>query len=218
MHFETTRRRFIALLSSLIAFPGTRGLAWGQTPLKSAAGDVLIWFKQPAPEWAAALPVGNGRIGAMVFGGVAQERIALNEDSLWSGGPTDWNNPEARTHLPVVRKLLLEEKDYHAADAECRYLQGPYNQAFEPVGDLLIDFAHTGAATGYRRELNLDTAIAKLPIRRMGQPLPAKCSPPSRRKWWSPGSPAARQEGCSAKFGSAASCVLRSKPREMKSG
>ena len=162
MRFETTRRRFIGLLSSLVAFPRTRGVAWGQTPLKSAAADVLIWFTQPAPEWAAALPVGNGRIGAMVFGGVAQERIALNEDSLWSGGPTDWNNPDAKTHLPVVRKLLLEEKNYHAADAECRYLQGPYNQAFEPVGDLLIDFAHTSASTAYRRELNLDTAIAKV--------------------------------------------------------
>jgi alpha-L-fucosidase 2 len=120
----------------------------------------LIWFTEAAPEWAAALPVGNGRIGAMVFGGVSQERIALNEDTLWSGGPTDWNNPDAKNHLPVVRRLLLEQKDYQGADAECRYMQGPYNQAYEPAGDLLIDFAHSGELSGYRRELNLDTAIA----------------------------------------------------------
>jgi alpha-L-fucosidase 2 len=166
MHFETTRRRFIALLSSLIAFPQTKAVALAKsatpTRLKSAAPDVLLFFTQPAPEWAAALPVGNGRIGAMVFGGVNQERIALNEDTLWSGGPTDWNNPDAKSHLPVVRQLLLQQKDYQGADAECRNMQGPYNQAYQPVGDLLIDFAHTGAVTGYRRELDLDTALVKL--------------------------------------------------------
>ena len=168
MYFETTRRRFIALLSSLIAFPQMKGGALAQTrpsaspALKPPASDILIWFQQAAPEWAAALPVGNGRIGGMVFGGVQQERIALNDDTLWSGGPSDWNNPDAKNHLPVVRKLLLEEKDYQAADTECRNMQGPYNQAYQPLGDLLIDFAHSGAASGYRRELNLDTAIVKV--------------------------------------------------------
>jgi alpha-L-fucosidase 2 len=164
MHFETTRRRFIALLSSLMAFQQTKAIALPKsatpTPLKSAAPDVLLFFTQAAPEWAAALPVGNGRIGAMVFGGVKQERIALNEDTLWSGGPADWNNPEAKNHLPVVRQLLLQQKDYQGADAECRNMQGPYNQAYQPVGDLLIDFAHGSEVSGYRRELNLDTAIA----------------------------------------------------------
>ena len=168
MHFEITRRRFIAWLSSLMVFSKTGGAAWAQTRLpvspglKSPARDVLIWFSQPAPEWAAALPVGNGRIGAMVFGGVEQERIALNEDTLWSGGPSDWNNPNAKKHLPVVRKLLLEDKNYQAADTECRYMQGPYNQAYQPLGDLLIDFVHSGPASGYRRELNLDTASVKV--------------------------------------------------------
>jgi alpha-L-fucosidase 2 len=172
MHFETTRRRFIAVLTSLLAYPRMKASAFAQSQqpanedlrpgLKSPAGDVLVWFERAAPEWAAALPVGNGRIGAMVFGGVPQERIALNEDTLWSGGPRDWNNPDAQNHLPVVRKLLLEQKDYHAADAECRFMQGPYNQAYQPLGDLLIDFAHSTPAGKYRRELNLDTAIAKV--------------------------------------------------------
>ena len=147
-----------------MAFPQTKAVALpksGMPPrLKAAAPDVLLYFNAPAPEWAAALPVGNGRIGAMVFGGVQQERIALNEDTLWSGGPRDWNNPDAKNHLPFVRQLLLQQKDYQGADAECRNMQGPFNQAYEPLGDLRIDFVHSGPVSGYRRELNLDTAIA----------------------------------------------------------
>ena len=184
MSFETTRRRFIAILGSAVASTQAKRSAFGQgqpsssagleshgeqfrepeqsSGLKPVASDVLIWFEQPAPEWAGALPVGNGRLGAMVFGGVQQERIALNEDTLWSGAPRDWNNPDAKNHLPVARKLVLEQKDYHAADAECRYMQGPYNQAYQPLGDLLIDFAHSATASQYRRELDLDTAVAKV--------------------------------------------------------
>ena len=98
----------------------------------------------------------------MVFGTVQQERIALNEDTLWSGGPRDWNNPDAKNHLPVVRKLVLEQQDYQAADHACRRMQGPYNQAYQPLGDLLIDFKHSASISKYGRELNLDTATAKV--------------------------------------------------------
>ncbi len=168
MDFETTRRRFIALISSALASTQIKSSALAETPTfasptqKAEAKDVLIWFEQPASEWAAALPVGNGRIGAMVFGTVQQEHITLNEDTLWSGGPRDWNNPDAKNHLPVVRKLVLEQQDYQAADHECRRMQGPFNQAYQPLGDLLIDFAHSATAGKYRRELNLDTATAKV--------------------------------------------------------
>lgn len=168
MNFETTRRRFITLLSSVVASTQIKRSAFAEAPplsspeLKPKASDVLIWFEHPAAEWAAALPVGNGRIGAMVFGTVQQERIALNEDTLWSGGPTDWNNPAAKNHLPVVRKLVLEGKNYEAADRECRGMQGPYNQAYQPFGDLMIDFEHSAAISEYKRELNLDTAVTKV--------------------------------------------------------
>jgi len=168
MDFETTRRRFITLFSSALASTQIKHRALAETPTyssptqKAEAKDVLIWFEQPAPEWAAALPVGNGRIGAMIFGTVQQERITLNEDTLWSGGPRDWNNPDAKNHLPVVRKLVLDQKDYQAADRECRRMQGPYNQAYQPLGDLLIDFAHSSTTGKYRRELNLDNATAKV--------------------------------------------------------
>ena len=166
MDFETTRRRFITLFSSALASTQMKRSALAETrsyssaTLKTQARDVLIWFEQPAAEWAAALPVGNGRIGAMVFGTVQQERIALNEDTLWSGSPRDWNNPDAKNHLPIVRKLVLEQQDYQAADRVCRRMQGPFNQAYQPLGDLLIDFEHSATAGKYRRELNLDNATS----------------------------------------------------------
>jgi alpha-L-fucosidase 2 len=166
MNLSTTRRRFITLLTSSLALTQVKRSAVAETEtaaspgIKPAANDVLIWFDKPAPEWSDALPVGNGRLGGMVFGDV-QERIALNEDTLWSGYPRDWNNPEAKKHLPIVRDLVLQKKDYKAADAECRHMQGPFNQAYQPLGDLLIDFNHD-TPTAYRRELNLDTATTKV--------------------------------------------------------
>jgi alpha-L-fucosidase 2 len=96
----------------------------------------------------------------MIFGGVASERISLNEDTLWSGAPRDWNNPGAKDHLGTVRNLVIEKQDYHAADQECRKMQGPFNQAYEPLGDLMIDFAHGEDSSGYRRSLDLDSATS----------------------------------------------------------
>jgi alpha-L-fucosidase 2 len=126
----------------------------------SRTGEFLLWFSAPADTWGDALPVGNGRLGAMVFGGSKQERLALNEDTLWSGGPRDWNNPGAKEHLPVVRKFVLEDQAYHQADQECRKMQGPYNQSYEPLADLAITFEHSEQVNGYRRSLDLDTGVA----------------------------------------------------------
>lgn len=122
--------------------------------------DLKLWYRQPAEEWVDALPVGNGRLGAMVFGGITSEHIALNEDTLWSGAPRDWNNPGAKDHLSVVRKMVIEDQDYHGADRECRKMQGPFNQAYEPLGDLLIDFEHSNESISYQRSLDLDSAIS----------------------------------------------------------
>src|SRR5260370_32670950 len=166
MYFATTRRRFLSLLSSLAVSSHSERNAMGDTATSTPSNQhgpdssLLIWLQEPYAKWVDALPLGNGRLGAMVFGGVRQERIALNEDTLWSGYPRDWNNPAAPKSLPVVRRMVLEEKDYQVADQECHKMQGPFNQAFQPLGDLLIDFEHRGDATSYRRELNLDTAIA----------------------------------------------------------
>lgn len=122
--------------------------------------DWVLWYRSPAREWTEALPVGNGRLGAMVFGGTETERLTLNEDTLWSGGPSNWNNPGAYSALPEVRRLVLEEGKYHHADEACLKMQGTYNESYQPAGILLLQMPSAGNATEYRRELNLDTAIA----------------------------------------------------------
>jgi len=121
--------------------------------------DVRLWYRQPAKQWVEALPLGNGRLGAMVFGGVAAERLQLNEITLWSGGPKDWNNPGARAVLPKVRAAVLAGK-YAEADALCLQMQGPYNQSYQPLGDLLLDFPGISAPTNYERRLDLDRGVA----------------------------------------------------------
>ena len=113
---KLTRREFVAGVSALTL----AGDAIGAEP-----SPLVLWFKKPADKWTDALPIGNGRLGAMVFGGVREERLQLNEDTLWSGAPRQWNNPEALQHLAEVRRLVLEEKDYVAADKVCRQMQGP---------------------------------------------------------------------------------------------
>jgi alpha-L-fucosidase 2 len=99
--------------------------------------DMALWYRKPAAQWTDALPVGNGRLGAMIFGGVAWERISLNEDTLWSGSPRPWNNPGAKDHLKIVRAMVIEKQDYHGVDQECRKMQGPFNQAPRRTADRL---------------------------------------------------------------------------------
>lgn len=121
----------------------------------------ILWYKQPARNWVEALPVGNGRLGAMVFGGITQERIQFNEDTLWSGGPRDWNNPEARTLLPEVRRLIFAG-DYVAANKLTQGMQGTFNQSYQPLANLNLSLDHQAEqqADQYYRDLNLDQAVA----------------------------------------------------------
>lgn len=119
----------------------------------------VLWYRQPAQHWVEALPIGNGRLGAMVFGGINRERLQLNEDTLWSGGPSEWNNPAAREVLPEVRRLIAGG-DYAKAQALCRNMQGPYNQSYQPLGDLIITSPGHSEAVDYRRSLNLQTGLA----------------------------------------------------------
>jgi alpha-L-fucosidase 2 len=165
MSLTVTRRGFIRSLTALagstpfFSKKSAAALAMGAARATGKPQDLTLWY-EPADRWTDALPVGNGRLGAMIFGGVASERIALNEDTLWSGAPRDWNNPDAKNHLSAVRSMVIGKQDYHAADQECRKMQGPFNQAFEPLGNLVIDFAHGDESTGYRRSLDLDSAIS----------------------------------------------------------
>jgi alpha-L-fucosidase 2 len=122
--------------------------------------DLKLWYKQPARNWNEALPIGNGRLGAMVFGGVAEELIQLNEETLWSGGPTNTNpNPLAPTYLPKIRQALFEEK-YELAEELTKKMQGLFSESYEPLGDLIIKQEFTGEASDYYRDLNISTAIS----------------------------------------------------------
>lgn len=121
-----------------------------------------VWYKQPALEWVEALPIGNGRLGAMIFGGVKEELIQLNEETLWSGRPVDLNpNPEAVNYLPLVRKALFDEEWGKARDL-CHKMQGDYTQSYLPLADLKIEYAFDDSSVeSYRRELDIARAINK---------------------------------------------------------
>jgi alpha-L-fucosidase 2 len=125
---------------------------------------LVLWYRRPAVEWEAALPVGNGRLGGMVFGGVTQEHITLNEDTLWSGGPYDPTNPEALAALPQVRALIFAGKYREAHQlAEAKMMARPlWQAAYQPVGSLLLTFPDLATVQDYRRDLDLDTAIARV--------------------------------------------------------
>jgi alpha-L-fucosidase 2 len=131
----------------------------------TALANPVLWYDRPAREAITeALPLGNGRIGALVLGGTAHERLALNESTLWTGGPYNADSPEALAALPEVRRLLFAGQ-YRAADAlaEAKLMGRPLGQtAYQPLGDLLLDFPGHENATAYRRELDLDTAVARV--------------------------------------------------------
>jgi alpha-L-fucosidase 2 len=154
---QFTRREFVAGVSAAALAP--------EALAQARPSGVILWYRQPAETWTDALPIGNGRLGAMVFGGVESERLQLNEDTLWSGGPREWNNPGAKQQLAEVRRLVLDQEDYVGADRECRQMQGPYNESYLPLANLHIRMEHAGPAQDYRRELDLDTAISRVSYR-----------------------------------------------------
>lgn len=120
-----------------------------------------LWYSQPAAQWVEALPLGNGRLGAMVFGGVNQEHVQLNEDTLWAGAPRDWNNPGARAVLLRVREALFRD-DFEQANELCKQMQGPFTQPYLTLGDLYLNFDHEGEVSAYERDLDLDRAVASV--------------------------------------------------------
>ncbi len=187
-----TRRRFLATAPAVAGvLSAGKGLGWAE-PEKSAlekseTDNETLWYTAPAREWVDALPIGNGRLGAMVFGGgwtdpgptnrpgahpdhsnaelaapnPAMETLQLNEDTLWSGMPVDGNNQHAKEYLPEVRRAVLEEKDYHKADELCKKMQGLFAEAYQVIGSLHVDCKHTEPLTEYRRELHLATAVTR---------------------------------------------------------
>ncbi|WP_339243046.1 glycoside hydrolase family 95 protein [Paenibacillus sp. FSL F4-0243] len=120
-----------------------------------------LQYDKPANVWTEGLPIGNGRLGGMIFGGVEQEKVSLNEDTLWSGFPKDGNNPGAKEALPKVRKLIQEGR-YTEADTLTREMLGPYTQSYLPFGDLLLRFEHGGVYQSYRRTLDIEHAVHRV--------------------------------------------------------
>jgi len=133
--------------------------------VKGTSVSMKLWYRKPASVWMEALPVGNGHLGAMVHGGIEEELLQLNEDTLWSGEPRDPKYDEAASHLTELRRLVMEEHDYVAADALAQRIQGPYTQAYLPLGNLRLTFQHAGQVTDYRRELDLQTALSSVRYR-----------------------------------------------------
>jgi alpha-L-fucosidase 2 len=141
------------------------------TPSLASAGDawdqLRLRYDRPAAKWDEALPVGNGRLGAMQFGGTAVERLQFNEDTLWTGRPHDYTNPEAREYLPQVRKLLFEGRQREAERLAMEHLMSrPLRQMmYQPFGDVYVDLAGHEQAADYQRTLDLDSGVATVRYR-----------------------------------------------------
>ncbi|WEG11075.1 glycoside hydrolase family 95 protein [Pullulanibacillus sp. KACC 23026] len=122
--------------------------------------DLKLTYDKSAEFWTEALPLGNGRLGAMVYGHVEEEHIQLNEDTFWSGFPKDSNNPNAKNSLPKIRSLLKEEK-FSEAEKLCHEIMGPYTQSYQPLGDLYLKMHHGDKYDNYKRELDIENAITR---------------------------------------------------------
>jgi alpha-L-fucosidase 2 len=137
-------------------------------------GEYVLWYDAPAKEWTDALPVGNGRLGGMLFGNPAAERLQVNEESLWGGINVPNNNPGALENLPRIRKLILDGKIPEAYYLAEKYLAGIpcKTRSYQTLGDIYFRFADTtGPLENYRRELDLETGIATVSFKRNGNPV-----------------------------------------------
>ncbi|MEJ2858554.1 MULTISPECIES: glycosyl hydrolase family 95 catalytic domain-containing protein [unclassified Saccharothrix] len=156
---ELSRRQAIVL--------GAAGAALTSLALPEVAdaappgGDLSLWYDESAgTDWLRALPIGNGRLGAMVFGNTDTERLQLNEDTLWAGGPHDYTNPQGAGALAEIRRLVFADQWTQAQDLANRTMLGnPAAQlAYQPVGDVRLAFPAPGTVTGYQRWLDIATA------------------------------------------------------------
>ena len=122
-------------------------------------GRNTLWYREPAHSWNESLPLGNGRLGAMVFGGVREERIALNEDTLWTGYPTFCDQPDAYEAMQEARRLAMAGDLLAAQHVLEDRFTGLWSQAYLPLGDLWLTMQHGADMQDYRRELNLSTGV-----------------------------------------------------------
>lgn len=136
-------------------------------PRKDAT-DLRLWYDSPASAWEEALPLGNGKTGAMVFGGTSREQFQLNDNTLWSGYPVPGNNPDGVKYLPLIRQAV-EDADYALAEKYWKKMQGPYSSRYLHMGNLFLDhFMKDTAISSYRRSLDLNFAIASVSYKVLG--------------------------------------------------
>jgi len=172
MTTDPTRRELLKATAAALAVAGvggTRAVAAAEAMASERTDpDALtLWYRRPATRWVEALPLGNGRLGAMVWGGIEHERLQFNDDTLYAGGPYDANNPEALAALPEVRRLIFEGKYAEAeALANAKMMSRPLKQMpYQPMADLVLDFRDVPDTSEYRRTLDLDTAITRTQFR-----------------------------------------------------
>jgi alpha-L-fucosidase 2 len=160
---QCSRRAFV-LGSAAVLVADAAGAGARQEKADVGQSATRLWYRAPAQTWDEALPVGNGRIGAMVFGGVAEERLQLNEDTLWNGGPYDAVNPQARSALRQVRRLIEQQEFARAqALADEQVMARPLSQMpYQVLGNLTLamDGVSETDRIDYRRELDIDAAVA----------------------------------------------------------
>jgi alpha-L-fucosidase 2 len=133
-------------------------------PLEELNPSVGLWYDKPAREWTEALPVGNGRLGAMIYGGAASDTIQFNEETLWSGQPHDYANEGAHQYLAQIRQLLWSGKQAEAEQlANEQFMSEPFGQlCYQPFGSVILNFPEHESAVNYRRQLDLRNAVASI--------------------------------------------------------
>ncbi|MFC1539658.1 glycoside hydrolase N-terminal domain-containing protein [Candidatus Latescibacterota bacterium] len=155
-----SRRSFIQSAGIGTAAMSMQAVSNEVSAMSTSASPLLkLWYPQPAEAWEEALPVGNGRLGAMVFGTVKTERLQLNEDTLWAGRPYNRNNARAKDILPMVRRLLDEER-FEDATEMSKQMQGPFTQPYLCLGNMYIEFDGQEQYTDYYRDLDIERGIA----------------------------------------------------------
>lgn len=125
---------------------------------KQEPKSLELYFNKPAKVWEEAIPIGNGRLGGMVFGGVSEERIQTNDDTFWSGEPRDVQNPSAAQYLPQIRQLLLDEKNLEAQELIDKTMLGPWNECYMPLADIVLKMEEDDYAD-YSRVLDLNRGV-----------------------------------------------------------
>jgi alpha-L-fucosidase 2 len=165
MSVDLTRRELFKGVGAGLAIAGLMPSAVVHADAGAIAdGDALkLWYRRPATRWVEALPLGNGRLGAMVWGGIEHERLQLNEDTLYAGGPYEADTSGALEALPEVRRLIFAGQYAKAeALANARMMARPLKQMpYQPLADVVLDFRDIPDISDYRRELDLDTAITR---------------------------------------------------------